>query len=674
MAVSPTFGTSNQYIKYRIVVDESNTNISANTSQVTVYVQAWRTNTGYTTDGYGTCYCGINGSSYSNSWRYQDGHAITYNSYTELFRTTVTIPHNADGTKSIWVSASISHDTFSASDQGFTVTLGTIPRYATSNQSLSSKTETTIKMNWSSNSTIDYIWYSKNNGSSWTAVGGVNATSGSYTISGLTANTTYNIKTRVRRKDSQLTTDSSALSIATYDYPKPTSANNFTIGNGASVNLYNPLGRKCTLQLIGADNSVIGTYTGTYNGVINAQFKTADAIDKQYKSIPNSVSGTYQTKVTYSGVVKTGPSGTYSVNASSVLPNIGTVAYEDIESSSLEIAEDDQLIIQNVSRVQYTASGLTTQQYATINKVEVIVNNQTYQLTVSGDTAQGGNASINSSQDVEAVFKITDSRGLTKTKSLAITMLEYSLPNAIITLNRRDNYYNETTILVDGNYSSLNGKNSATIQYRYKKKSDVNYSPYIEIQDNVPYVFNVDNAYYWDVQVKINDLLGSVTYNRTVNKGIPIVYYDIFKRSVGVDCFPNNDEDFEVKNVSFTGLSTKVNFLNEAISYSTTEKVVGTWINGETLYRKTISTGTLPSGAGYKNVNHSISDLSKVVRFYGYAHSSSDSIPLPFAPSGNDAKSGIAVKVTSSQIQLIVNQNQSAYTESYITLEYTKSR
>ena len=561
MAVSDTFSTSNQYIKYRIVVEESGINIAANTSNVTVYVQAWRTNAGYTTDGAGTCYCGINGSSYSNSWRYRDGHAITQNSYTELFRTTVTIAHNANGSKQIWVSASISHDSFSASDQGFTVTLSTIPRYATSNQSLSSKTETTIKMNWSSDSNIDYIWYSTNNGSSWAGVGGVNASSGSYTISGLAANTTYNIKTRVRRRDSQLTTDSANLAIATYDYPKPTTANNFVIGNGASVNLYNPLGRNCKLELIGADNSIIGTYQGTYNGVVNGEFKTADAIDKQYKSIPNSQSGTYRTRVTYGSVVKTGPNGTYSVNASLVKPSIGAIEYQDTEEASLEITEDDQLIIQDVSIVRYRASELGTQKYATISRVDVTVNNNTYQLGLEaiGDAAAGGNAAINSSQDVDAVFKITDSRGLTTTRSLTVTMLEYSLPNAIITLNRKNNYYDETTINVDANYSSLDNKNTINIQYRYKKKGDPDYSEYEELQDNVPSRFSVDNAYYWDVQVNLYDRIGSVIYNLTLNKGIPIVFYDILKRSVGIDCFPNEEEDLEVKGVSFNKLSEKLN-------------------------------------------------------------------------------------------------------------------
>ena len=102
MATSSTYSTSNQYIKYRIIVDELSTSIPNNTSSVRVRVQAWRTNSGYTTDAKGTCYATIDGTSYSQSWAY-GAKPITHNSYTTLFDKTVTISHNADGAKTIYV-------------------------------------------------------------------------------------------------------------------------------------------------------------------------------------------------------------------------------------------------------------------------------------------------------------------------------------------------------------------------------------------------------------------------------------------------------------------------------------------------------------------------------------------------------------------------------------------
>ena len=128
MATSSNFSTSNQYIKYRIVVTENSYNITNNTSEVNVKVDAWRTNTGYTTSGSGTCYCTIDGTKYSQS--ISNDQKITHNSHTVLFNRTVTIPHNADGSKTISVSAYIDHARFSSNSQGFNVALTTIPRQA----------------------------------------------------------------------------------------------------------------------------------------------------------------------------------------------------------------------------------------------------------------------------------------------------------------------------------------------------------------------------------------------------------------------------------------------------------------------------------------------------------------------------------------------------------------
>ncbi len=188
--------------------------------------------------------CTVNGikKEFSVSSLDTDGNESIY-----LGTTTYTVEHNSDGKKTVSASTTFSmkatirteyHESITASG---TMVLDDIPRYATSNQSLKSKTSSSITMNWSSDNTIDYIWYSKDNGSYWTGLDVTDGTSGSYTISGLAANTTYNIKTRVRRKDSQLTTDSSALSVTTYAKTVPTislsskSINSITVTSGCNV-------------------------------------------------------------------------------------------------------------------------------------------------------------------------------------------------------------------------------------------------------------------------------------------------------------------------------------------------------------------------------------------------------------------------------------------------------
>lgn len=129
MATSSNFSTDNGFIKYRIVVTENSFDRDTNTSEVNVKVQAWRTNTGYTTSGTGTCYCTIDGTKYTQS--ISSSQTITYNSYTTLLNKTVTIEHQQDGSKTINVSAYIKHQRFNSNSQGFNVSLTTIQRQAT---------------------------------------------------------------------------------------------------------------------------------------------------------------------------------------------------------------------------------------------------------------------------------------------------------------------------------------------------------------------------------------------------------------------------------------------------------------------------------------------------------------------------------------------------------------
>ena len=60
-----TFGTSNKYINYSVNSQELSYDINSNTSVVRVWIDVWRTNTGYTTYGTGTVYARINGGVYS---------------------------------------------------------------------------------------------------------------------------------------------------------------------------------------------------------------------------------------------------------------------------------------------------------------------------------------------------------------------------------------------------------------------------------------------------------------------------------------------------------------------------------------------------------------------------------------------------------------------------------
>lgn len=199
------------------------------------------------------------------------------------------IVHEADGTGSfsVKIEAAIYSNSINCSGSG-SWDLDTLPRYATVKQSLNSKNINSITMDWSSDSTIDYIWYSKDNGSNWTGVDVSDGTSGSYKISGLSANTTYKVKTRVRRKDSQSTTDTSSLEITTYDIARISGANDFNLGDTETVNFSNPSGNKIKLSIQDSIGSKFYCNDRVVSGT-NYTFNFTDSeLDTLYKAMGNS--------------------------------------------------------------------------------------------------------------------------------------------------------------------------------------------------------------------------------------------------------------------------------------------------------------------------------------------------------------------------------------------------
>ena len=132
-------------------------------------------------------------------------------------------------------------------------------------------------------------------------------------------------------------------------------------------------------------------------------------------------------------------------------------------------------------------------------------------------------------------------------------MYDWTLPSAIIKLNRKNNYYSESILNVNANYASIGGKNTVAIRYRTKKVSESSYGSYATIQNNVDENFTADNKYEWNVQVEVSDRIGKTTYNLILAKGIPITYTDIKKYSFGVNCFPKHDNSLEVNGVCLSG-------------------------------------------------------------------------------------------------------------------------
>ena len=432
--------------------------------------------------------------------------------------------------------------------------------YPTVSQTLSSKTETTVAIAWSSDNICDYLWYSTNNGTSWSGINIADGSSGTYTITGLSANTAYQIKTRLRRKDSQLTKDSSALSVTTYNYPYAKTMPNFTIGNNLKITLYNPLGRSVSLTIIAADGSTKSG--GTVSGVTSEGYTSNAWKTFFYASIPNAKNGTYQVKVSYGNVDMQNTGGKYSINTSECTPEIGSVTYKDTNTTTKAVTGNDQKIVQNLSTVRYTASGLSAKNSASIASVQLAVNGLTYNLTVSGSSATGGNATIDSITSVTARATITDSRGLTASKSVTVSVLAWSLPSAIISLYRESNYYDTTYLKADAIYSSVDNHNTISISYsgsavpQTGKPTPSGVSG--TLQDNQQITLTLSNAFVWNFTITLTDVFGTKTYSVKLPRGTPIIFFDDTLQSASVNKFPKHENSFEADEVYYKDIDLSI--------------------------------------------------------------------------------------------------------------------
>lgn len=465
MATSPYFSTSNQYIKYDIHVDTVSQDIANNTSTIRVWVIAWRTNTGYQTYGSGTCYCNINGTNYSQS--ISSSQIISYNSDTLLFDKTVTVPHNADGSLTIYVSSYISHSRFSSNSQGFNVTLPTIPRQA---NLVSAPNFYDVD-----NPTITYSNPAGN-------ISAITSLQACISLTGAVADVPYRNISKT--------------------------------------------GTSYTFNLTQAERNTLLAATPNSN-TLSVRFIIRTVLSGQ----------TY-----YSTLIRT-------MTVKNANPTITGASYSDTNLTTTAITNNNQQIIQSNSTVSFNFTSLAALKYATLTKIEITVNAVKVSSNLSGSSVSNKTVAfgvINSSSNQSASIKLTDSRGNTTTQNLNITMLEWSLPTGIISLSRKSNYYDETYIKVNADYSSLDNKNTITIQYQYKETSGSSWSALASLQDDVQATISLDNTKSYDFKIFVTDRIGSTTYNAVLQIGIPILYIDKLLRSVGIGTLPTQTNQLAV--------------------------------------------------------------------------------------------------------------------------------
>ena len=106
-------------------------------------------------------------------------------------------------------------------------------------------------------------------------------------------------------------------------------------------------------------------------------------------------------------------------------------------------------------------------------------------------------------------------------------------------------------------------------------------------------------------------------------------------------------------------------------NYSTSETIIGTWIDNKVIYRKVIDLGYMPNNTTL-TVDHNITNLDRIVNAYGYSlRSDGDVLPIPYVTFNEKNYGGINYFITASYIAITTRNDRSSF-YAYMVLEYTK--
>lgn len=482
---------------------------------------------------------------------------------------TVRVSHNADGTKSgVVLSASwrfsgtysgVSIGTITAST---TVTLNSIDRSApTVSCSVSGITANGFTISASSSATSDIWQYSLNGGTSWTQFSTTAGTSASVTLSSLSPNTTYSVRVRARKRTNQVYGTSSTVSAKTLGGAVILSCGSFsadaaTISLSLRVTVYN----SAYTNYITIKNGST-TYLSLAGCVWSSgtAYRTITLTSSERTTLLNAMASVKSFTATIELVTKSGSTQignastctcTVSTSASNSGPTLSGFTFADSYSTTTAITGNNQVLIQDYSRLTVTPGTATARNGASIVSYSAVCSGVTKSNT-SGAALSLGTIGTSGTRDI--TLTVTDSRGYTASVTQSVTVVPYSKPRvSSVSLRRTNDIETEMQLVFNGSISPITvdgaQKNSLLyVRYRYKLTSASSYNAYTSILGSVSAtgssfsysnleLCNLDSEASYDFHLQIRDELNSLTsldLYFVVSQGTPLVA--LRKKMVGIN-------------------------------------------------------------------------------------------------------------------------------------------
>ena len=251
---------------------------------------------------------------------------------------------------------------------------------------------------------------------------------------------------------------------------------------------------------------------------------------------------------------------TVQTTAANSAPTLDGFTYEDSNTATKNITEDNRLFIQNHSVLKVTPGTANAKNGAFISNYTASCNglsasNSTGAAITVGKIAKSGGVTV--------TLSVTDSRGYTAETSQTVTVIPYTKPKiSSITLRRTNDIEAEMQLIFSGSISavSVNGvqKNSVVyVRYRYKKTNESSYGAFTSIlggttRSGTSFSYsnlelcNLDANSSYDFHLQVQDKLysaSSLDLYFTVPQGTPLIA--LRKKKVGINT-PNPQATLDV--------------------------------------------------------------------------------------------------------------------------------
>ena len=482
---------------------------------------------------------------------------------------TVRVSHNADGTKSgVALSASwrfsgtysgVSVGTITAST---TVTLNSIDRTPpTVSCTVSNITANGFRISAASSATADQWFYSLDNGGSSTLFSSTAGTSASITLSNLSPNTTYYVRALARKKSNQVYGESGTITVKTLGGAVLLSCGSFS-ADAASISL----SLRVTVY-----NAVYTNYITIKNGSTTylslagrvwsagTAYRTITLTASERTTLLNAMASVKSFTATIELVTKSGSTQIGSASTCTCTirtsqansgPSISGFTFADSYSTTTAITDNNQVLIQDYSRLTVTPGTATARNGASIVSYSAVCSGVTKSNTTGAALSLG---TIGTSGTRDITLTVTDSRGYTASVTQSVTVVPYSKPRvSSVSLRRTNDIETEMQLVFNGSISPITvdgtQKNSLLYaRYRYKLTSASSYNSYTSILGSVTAtsssfsfsnleLCNLDSESSYDFHLQIRDQLNSLTsldLYFVVSQGTPLVA--LRKKMVGIN-------------------------------------------------------------------------------------------------------------------------------------------